>query len=133
MFFNVRYKIQTFGATKIDSPFVSEGHINISTLFRQIISSDSLKLKMKPKAVIIEGSSNKKVYFGDAGEIVAKKKVAPIVNVAPKVAIPEEDSEPTNKPYSKFSKKNQQNDIKNLEKKWFEMVIIIRSPTVNRY
>lgn len=88
---------------------------------------------MKPKAVIIEGSSNKKVYFGDGGEIVAKKKVAPVVNLAPKVAIPEEDSESTNKPYSKFSKQKQQNDIKNLEKKWFEMVINHSSPTVNHY
>ena len=88
---------------------------------------------MKPKAVIIEGTSNKKVYFGDKGEIVAKKKVAPIVNLAPKVVNPEEESEPTNKPYSKFSKQKQQNDIKNLEKKWFEMVNKINSPTVSHY
>lgn len=85
---------------------------------------------MKPKAVIIEGTSNKKVYFGDAGEIVAKKKVVPNTIIVPKVVNPEEDitEQPhTNKPFSKFSKQKQQNDIQNLEKKWFEMVIHINS------
>lgn len=80
---------------------------------------------MKPKTpvVIDTGTSNKKVYFGDGGEVVDKPIVKKKVDKTPKAdvaAVEEETSgEITQKPKKGFKKYPQNGE--DLETKWYQV------------
>lgn len=75
---------------------------------------------MKPKQAvkIDEAGNNKKVYFGDDGQVVDKPVVKQKIAKVPKVVVENETSEVLEKPKKSF-KKYQQNG-EDLETRWYQ-------------
>lgn len=82
-------------------------------------------IKMKPKTVlkIDENESNKKMYFGDDGQVVdkpvVKKKIEKTPKVAANVEAEEESTEISTVKPKKGFKKYQQN-VEDIETKWYQ-------------
>lgn len=90
-------------------------------LCKQNLVESSLEIKMKPKQTvkIDEAGNNKKVYFGDDGQVVDKPVVKQKIVKVPKVVAEVGTSEVLEKKPKKSFKKYQPNG-EDLETRWYQ-------------